>query len=117
MNVNWSESVLSVSNSNETVNDHLLQMFVEDWSLEVNSDLYYVECGPMYCKSRRIVEVNLFYSLTLLISLYGGLVLIYRLLTPFLVNIIWKMKRHSTNIRFNLGKCSSQLIFHFRTFL
>ena len=104
ININWNETILSPPKSNISVNNHLLNLFLEEWSIETNHTLYYKECAPSSCTYRTIAQVNFVYAITLLISLYGGLVLIYRLIAPSLVNITFKIKRDSRNIRLNLGK-------------
>lgn len=48
-------------------------------------------------------QINFVYALILLISLYGVLIIILRLITPFLVNVSSKFNCCSTNTRIDFG--------------
>ena len=95
MNLNWSDYVLVGKQENIPLKNHLLNVFLEDWSTEINYTIYFHKCTPSFCTYTTIVETNFIFAFMLLISLYGGLVLVFRLIAPFLVNVIWKLKHGS----------------------
>jgi hypothetical protein len=105
MNLNWSDHVLITEKENISLNDHLLNLFLEEWLTTINYSMYFQKCAPSFCTYKTIVKTNFVYAFTLLISLYGGLVFIFRLIAPFMVNITLEFKRHSRNIRINSGIC------------
>lgn len=66
--------------------------------------MYFNGCAPSVCTYTTITEATRFvYALTLLISLYGGLVLIFRLIVPFVVNTLATLKRRRRNLTINSG--------------
>lgn len=89
---------------NISVFDHLKTLFVDNWSINVNFSIYFHECEPSSCTYSMVEKTNFLGALALLISLYGGLIIIFRLFTPALVDMLWKIKHSSWNsIRMNSG--------------
>ncbi|CAF1440027.1 unnamed protein product [Adineta steineri] len=64
IHIDWTNSTLPSKQDNKSVNDHLVNLFIDD-------------------------------------CLYGGLIIILRLIAPFLVNIWLKLKYHSINTNIN----------------
>jgi hypothetical protein len=83
--------------------DHLVDLFIEEWSTTINYSKYLNECAPSYCTYKIEDEIKFVNAITLLISLYGGLIIMLRLITPFLVNVCLKLKYRSRNINVNYG--------------
>ncbi len=105
MNFNTIESLLYSKQQNTTVNDHLLNLFIEEWSTKMNYSKYFDNCAPSFCSYTITDQNNLSYAVTLFFSLYGGLIIILRLIAPFLIKISLKFKYHSTrntNIDFSM---------------
>jgi hypothetical protein len=101
MNFNATESLLYSKQQNTTLNDHLLDLFIEEWSIKINYSKYFDDCAPSFCSYTITDQNNLSYAVTLFISLYGGLIIILRLIASFLIKISLKFKYHSrrnTNI-------------------
>ncbi len=96
MNFNAVESLIYSKQQNTTVNDHLLDLFIEEWSIKTNYSKYFDDCAPSFCSYTITDQSNLSYAVTLFISLYGGLIIILRLIAPFLIKISLKLKYHST---------------------
>ncbi|UJR18380.1 hypothetical protein I4U23_005284, partial [Adineta vaga] len=94
-------SVLSSEHKNISVINHLNTLFIENWSVEINYLTYFDQCSPSRCTYTRNNHVNLSYGITLFISLYGGLIIILRLVASFLIDILFKSKNHSRNSNFN----------------
>ncbi len=85
------------------MNDHLLDLFIEEWSIKMNYSMYFDKCAPSFCMYTTTDQTNFFYAVTFLISLEGGLIIILRLIVPFLVNVSSIFKRRSRNINVNFG--------------
>jgi len=97
MGLNWTSSVLSSKQQKVSVNDLLSHLFIEEWPTKMNYLQYFDECAPSSCTYKAADKTNFSYAITLLISLYGGLIIILRLITPFLVKVWLKLKCHRRN--------------------
>lgn len=76
-------------NLNSSVESILSQLMVEQWASNVFFENYYVECAPFLCsysyfKHRAAIDV-----ITMLLGLYGGLVIIMNVVVVILV-ALWK---------------------------
>jgi hypothetical protein len=98
MHLNWSNYVLPLQEQNVSVNDHLLNLFIDEWSTQMSYSKYFDECRPSICTYTARDKINLSYTITLFISLYGGLTIILRLVASFLVNYLWKCHLRNTNV-------------------
>jgi hypothetical protein len=98
MELNWNNSILSSKQQNDSVNDYLNNLFVENWSTQMNYSKYFDECAPSYCTYTTTDQTDFSYAVTMLISLYGGLITIFRLIVPFLINVLVKIRHRSRNI-------------------
>ncbi|UJR06899.1 hypothetical protein I4U23_011189 [Adineta vaga] len=102
MNLNWSNIVLYVSKSNLTVTSYLSNLFIDEWITKMNYSEYFHLCSPSFCTYITIDRMDLSNSMTLFISLYGGLIIILRLIAPFLINILWKIRNYFRNADDNM---------------
>ncbi|CAF1076407.1 unnamed protein product [Adineta ricciae] len=92
LNFNWTSEILPGEQQNITVYDYLRDLFVKEWSTEVNYAEYFAECLPSSCSYITTARTNLPYAITMFISLYGGLIIILRLVAPFLFEMFLKFK-------------------------
>ena len=97
MNFNATNSVLPARQANLCVYDRLATLFVNTWSTNINYSQYVAQCAPSFCTYSFKEQSNISYTITLLISLYGGLTLILRSLAAYLVKTVWKVKHSLTN--------------------
>ncbi|CAF1308194.1 unnamed protein product [Adineta steineri] len=73
---------------NSTVADVLDQLMVEEW---INSSIYenyYSECRPSGCSYTVTTKNSAIYIITTLIGLVGGLITVFKLMVPYLVQFI-----------------------------
>ncbi|CAF4121162.1 unnamed protein product, partial [Adineta steineri] len=98
---------LSSSRRNISVNDLVSNLFIEQWSTKISYTNYFNQCAPLV----RTYSTNLSSILPLLISLYGGLTVILRLIAPLLVKIMWKIRYRSIKITINCGSVFCLLLF------
>ena len=75
---------------NLTVNDHLNNLFVENWTRKVNYSQYFAKCSSTSCSYTTTNRENVYYAITLLISLYGGLIIVLRAVAHLLTNIVFE---------------------------
>ncbi|CAF1685920.1 unnamed protein product, partial [Adineta ricciae] len=105
MNINLNNSLLISNKEKKSINNYLNDLFVEEWLTKKNYIKYFHKCSPLLCSYTIWNQTNFSYSITLLISLYGGLILILRLFIPFFVKIFFKLKYfiiNHNNYNFNL---------------
>ncbi|CAF3979496.1 unnamed protein product [Adineta steineri] len=102
---------LSSSRRNISVNDLVSDLFIEQWSTKIDYTNYFNQCAPLVCTYSTIDSTNLSSILPLLISLYGGLTAILRLIAPLLIKIIWKIRHRSTEIAIDYGSVLCLLLF------
>ena len=64
---------------------------LESWSKNVSYDSYFSQCAPQYCTYSVTERRNIIFLITLSLGLFGGLNLALRLLTPWIIRIIFRM--------------------------
>jgi hypothetical protein len=82
---------------NTTVDELAMDMFVEEWSLNVSYSNYFNECKPTVCSYWVSQRKNTLQLVTILLGIYGGLTTILYVVVPYLIIIfhrimlkIWK---------------------------
>ena len=94
---NLSNYVLQFENTNRTVHNHLSNLFIEQWIPKLNYSNYFNNCNPSICTYTTTDIIDDSYAVSLFISLYGGLIIILRLISPVLIKIVFKFKSQSRN--------------------
>lgn len=97
MNLNLTDHILHGEKSNRSLYDHLSNLFIDEWTTTLNYSKYFDSCNPSVCTYTTTDIIDYSYAVTLFISLYGGLVLILRSISPFLINILLKFRYRQTN--------------------
>ncbi|CAF1199869.1 unnamed protein product [Adineta ricciae] len=92
-NFNWSVPLAFSNRKKVPLNILLTDLFVEEWSTEINYFTYFLKCSSKFCTYTETNQANVAYTITLLISLYGGLTIILRLISNYLINISLKVER------------------------
>lgn len=84
---------------NIITNDIVEELFIESWSTNVSYENFYSECQPISCSYIITQQYNLFYVLTTLLGLYGGITILLKLIIPFLLTLFHKClnKFYQTN--------------------
>lgn len=85
-----------------TVDTLVSNVFVENWSIDSSFDYYYAECAPILCSYTLTAHNNFLYVLIKLVSMYGGLAIVFRLCIPRVVS--WWYNRKRTNTGNNIRK-------------
>ncbi|CAF0862711.1 unnamed protein product [Adineta steineri] len=101
INFNPDDSVLSSEHENISVHEYLDNLFIKNWSKQINYTKYFDLCSPSSCSYSAVERSSVVYAITLFISLYGGLIIILRLIASFSIDMFmkWKfcMKRRNDN--------------------
>ncbi|CAF1661282.1 unnamed protein product, partial [Adineta ricciae] len=97
----WNNKLPPTQRRNVSVKNLIESFFIENQSSEVNYKNYFDRCDPSFCTYTTTDQVNFSYIITLLISLYGGLTAILRLIAPFLVYLVLTIKGRSSKITMN----------------
>ena len=63
----------------------LSEIIIDDWKYESNFSRYYGVCAPVQCTYLTNRKNSFLYLMTLLIGLYGGLSIVFRIIAPLLV--------------------------------
>ncbi|CAF1033339.1 unnamed protein product [Adineta steineri] len=66
-------NVSSLSSPNETIENILGQLFVEEWKEEKSFEQYYNACAPQFCQFSYSSKFNGVYFVTTLLAVFGGL--------------------------------------------
>ncbi|CAF1528502.1 unnamed protein product, partial [Adineta ricciae] len=101
-NISWSDGLPSSTRKQIPVGDILSELFVANWSSVINYTVYFTSCAPKTCTYSIISHMNVLYTGTLLLALYGGVTILLRSITPYLVFLLLKLKLSSTNHNRNL---------------
>ena len=103
MNWNLTSSVLPLYRQNVSISNRLDHLFIDEWSTQANYAKYFSVCTPSRCTYTLTNEVNLSYTITFLLSLYGSLIIILRFIATSLVNGAFRIKHRRTNINIDAG--------------
>ena len=103
MNTDANASMIRLSKSNyfamnTTIFDLIQDLFVESWSSTTNYSAYFHRCSPISCSYTYVQQLNSFYTVSLLLRLYGGFSFAYTWICPYLVYLLarlyhWRKKR------------------------
>lgn len=100
-----------------TIYDNIQNVFVEDWSTEMNYSKYFLECFPLSCSYRTIDRINWSYSITIFISLYGGLITALRFLSPLLIQILFQLQKYFQRRSISRNENNRSIKFYSNQFL
>ena len=94
--MNTSSSKASHFNANATIESIVNQLMIEEYSSNTSYEKYFHQCAPLSCTYSYIDKSNIIEGITNLISLYGGLMIICRLIAML---IVWLFRRRTQRIR------------------
>ncbi|CAF1150669.1 unnamed protein product [Adineta ricciae] len=93
-------SLVQMNNSRFSMNTTILnlvnELFMENWLTTTNYSAYFEQCAPSSCEYTYTQELTSLYTLTVLLSLYGGLSFILKWMCPKIVLVFVKIKRKKT---------------------
>ena len=88
---------------NDTMGTLIDELLLEEWEILSNFEDYYKECSPSSCTYKITQLLDIVYVLTTILGLYGGLVIILRLIVPSSVQLVHLliMRRHNRSSNAN----------------
>lgn len=100
---NWPKlldnSIPSKFYTNDTIDTIFSQQMLEQWNFEKNFSRYYSLCDPIQCTYTFDGYNDFIYIITMIISLFGGLSTVLRVLSPLIVQFIRKTQLYFKNKR------------------
>ncbi|CAF3727584.1 unnamed protein product [Adineta steineri] len=66
------------------------EIMIEEWNYSSPYSTYYQKCKPSFCSFTYKKKTSIIYIITIIISLIGGINVILRLFSPFIIKIIFK---------------------------
>ena len=79
---------------NTTVAELINELFVEKWTTTINYSSYFERCSPLFCSYTYIQKFNSFYTVTLILGLKGGLIVVLHWICPKIFRILFKLYRY-----------------------
>ena len=80
--------------SNSTIETLAYKLFVEEWYTNVSYASYFVSCAPESCTYTHMQTKSILYVVITLLSIYGGLSVLLRVILPLSVKYLVKNIRH-----------------------
>jgi hypothetical protein len=77
-----SNDIPSRFSPNDTFDTIFKVLMIEEWTIHADFDRYYSECAPSSCSYTYSKRLDVVYMATTILALFGGLVVILRLLVP-----------------------------------
>jgi len=72
-------------------------LFIEQWNPSISFENYYSICAPQQCRYTYEKRENYLYLMTTFLSLFSGLRIVLRILSPLLISLRIKLCRHHEN--------------------
>ncbi|CAF4151516.1 unnamed protein product, partial [Adineta steineri] len=93
-NFNFTDPHLLSNRQNNSLYERLTDLFIEDWSSTINYSEYFTNCAPLLCTYSTTDQNSLSYTIIFLLSLYGGLTIMFRLIAPAAIHslLIFEIK-------------------------
>ncbi|CAF3883807.1 unnamed protein product, partial [Adineta steineri] len=91
--LNSSSSISSRFPLNTTIESIVNELMIEELLSNTSYEAYYKECVPLSCTYSYVDNRHVIDGITFLISLYGGLVIIYRILAILIVKLYLRMTK------------------------
>lgn len=78
---------------NRTVQSIFAQLMIESWQNNSHFHGYFQQCAPAQCTYSYAQRFSLVYMITTLVGLFGGLNVVMRLISPFIVKLVRRVRR------------------------
>ncbi|CAF1538112.1 unnamed protein product [Adineta ricciae] len=87
----------NLSFSNETVQNLVNRLLIEEWKFNISYDNYYRTCSPRSCRYSIEERADILYILIAIIGFYGGLTVALKIISPLFMNTGLYLFRHFRN--------------------
>ena len=82
---------------NDSIETILDQLAVEEWKYEPTFEVYYKVCAPIKCTYTISQRMDILYTISTVVSFFGGLTVVFRLFIPMFVAFIHLVIFHGRN--------------------
>ena len=89
--------MLSGPSYNKSVEQYWNELFVENWFIAINYTNYFEQCASAFCTYIIVDTTNFSYAVTFILSIYGGLTVLLRLISYNLLRLVMKNQRRARN--------------------
>jgi hypothetical protein len=98
------QTALQIFTVNTSCNELASHLFVEAWTNTTSHENYFTYCQPVECQYSFVSKNGVLVIITLVLGIIGGLNTILRILTPWIVFIIFWIKEKflQTNVDSNV---------------
>lgn len=94
---------------NTTVSNLVNHLFIEQWLTMSNYSSYFHRCSPTSCSYTYRQQLDSFYTATYLISILGGLTIIFRLICPRLIYVLIKFYHYYKRRQYSVAPSISAI--------
>ncbi len=77
----------SLSSSNETVQNLVDRLLIDEWKFNISYENYYHTCSPHSCRYSIEQRTDVLQIIVTIIGFYGGLTVAFKIIAPLLMNI------------------------------
>ncbi|CAF1550530.1 unnamed protein product [Adineta steineri] len=70
------------------------ELFIENWSITIEYPSYFNQCSPSLCSYTYTERINLFYTGTLILGIYGGLSFVLKWFCPLIIRLLFKLNEY-----------------------
>lgn len=94
--------MLSEPSYNKSVEQYWNELFIENWFIAINYTNYFEQCAAAFCTYTIVDTTNFSYAITFILSIYGGLTVLLRLIAYNSLKLVLKNNRrvNDTSILF-----------------
>ncbi|CAF1517560.1 unnamed protein product [Adineta ricciae] len=80
---------------NATIDELISNLFIEKRFVVPNYSLYYQQCSPSSCSYNYIQQINILYTITLVLGFQGGLTIVLKWICPKLIQMFGSRKKRN----------------------
>ncbi|UJR18419.1 hypothetical protein I4U23_005324 [Adineta vaga] len=96
--LNLSSLLKSSYQRNETVEQIVDRLFVDEWNSSHSYQNYYEQCHPSQCTYSYIQNSDLLYIITTIVGLYGGITIILKILSKMIIHFVFSVKNREQTV-------------------
>ncbi|UJR22662.1 hypothetical protein I4U23_025701 [Adineta vaga] len=96
---NYTQTIIPLNQTtrflmNITINEMIKNVFVDDWEIFMSYSSYFNKCSPSMCSYTYVKQFNLFNTITFLLSVQGGLIIILKWICPHIIRVLFTIYQY-----------------------
>ncbi|CAF4216179.1 unnamed protein product, partial [Adineta steineri] len=100
----------SIFDLNTTLSTIIKSDFIEKWIQNINYSLYFNYCAPKLCFYTINKRFNIYYIITTIISVYGGLSIVLSLIIPAIVKLLIRHNAETSRRDYSFSRLKQLII-------